>query len=117
MKKPGWTIFLLFVAAARPVAAQNTIFVSSGRIEFERKINVFAQIGNEGDQWTELQKKMSKHFKTSYFDLVFTREKSLYKPGRESSDAQNFFFFQSPAQDNTVWSDFTHDKAVSSKNV
>ena len=119
MKKPGWPSFiaLLLLAVARPAAAQNAIFLSSGKIEFERKVNVFAQIGNADDQWTELQRKMSNHFKTSYFDLVFTREKSLYKPGRESGDKDNFFFVQTPAQDNTVWSDLAHDRSVSTKNV
>jgi GLPGLI family protein len=118
MKKPGWLSLVFFLlAAARQGAAQNTIFLSTGKIEFERKINVFAQIGNDDDQWTELRKKMSNHFKTSYFDLVFTRDKSLYRPGRESNDKENFFFFQAPAQDNTVWSDLAHEKAVSAKNV
>lgn len=119
MKKSDWStiVALLLLTAVRPAAAQNTIFLSSGRIEFERKVNVFAQIGNDDDQWTELQKKMSNHFKTSYFDLLFTREKSLYKPGRESNDKEVFFFWQAPAQDNTVWTDFAHDKAVSVKNV
>lgn len=113
-----WPVLLtLLFIATRPAAAQNSIFLSTGKIEFERKINVFAQIGNDDDQWTELRKKMSNHFKTSYFDLLFTRDRSLYKPGRESTDKENFFFFQSPAQDNTVWSDLDHDKAVSVKNV
>ena len=36
----------------------------------------------------------------------------------ESDDKpNNFFFFQSPAQDNTVYSDLEHDKAISVKNV
>ena len=119
MKNPGWSslLFFLVFAAARPAAAQNTIFLSSGKIEFERRINVFARIGNGDDQWTELEKKMSNHFKTSYFDLFFTREKSLYKPGRESNDKDAFMFFQAPAQDNTVWSDLAHEKAISVKNV
>ena len=119
MKNPGWSslVFFLLFAAARPATAQNTVFLSSGKIEFERKINVFAQIGNGDDQWTELAKKMANHFKTSYFDLLFTGDKSLYKPGRESSDKDAFMFFQSPAQDNTVWCDLAHEKAVSVKNV
>jgi GLPGLI family protein len=119
MKKHGWSSLLSFLlfAAARPAAAQNAIFLSSGKIEFERRINVFAQIGNGDDQWTELRKKMANHFKTSYFNLLFTREKSLYKPGRETEDKDAFFFFQSPAQDNTVWSDLADDRSISVKNV
>ncbi|HWB91643.1 MAG TPA: GLPGLI family protein [Puia sp.] len=112
------TILLIMVLAfARPVGAQNTIFLSHGKIEYERRINVFAQIGNDDDQWSEFRKKLSNHFKTSYFDLLFTRDKSLYRPGRESSDRDMFSFWQSPAQDNTIWSDLANDKAVSQKNV
>ena len=109
-------LLLLLLANARPAGAQ-AIFVSHGKIEFERRINVFAQIGNDDDQWTELRKKMSNHFKTSYFDLLFTRDKSLYRPGRESNDRETFNFWQAPAQDNTVWSDLENDKAISVKNV
>src|SRR5215469_14642449 len=92
-------IFLLMlqVLAAK---AQNTVFVSHGKIEYERRVNVFAQIGNDDDMWSELRKKMSNHFKTSYFDLLFTNHKSLYRPGRESSDRDLFNFWQAPAQDN-----------------
>ncbi|HVS98425.1 MAG TPA: GLPGLI family protein [Puia sp.] len=113
-----WSLPLLaFLCAGFPGAAQNTIFLSSGKIEFERRINVFARIGTGDDAWSQLEKKMSNHFKTDYFELLFTRSKSLYKPGRESNDKNAFFFFQAPAQDNTVWCDLDHEKAVSLKHV
>jgi GLPGLI family protein len=112
------TIMLLAVLAlGLPAHAQNTIFLSHGKIEYERRVNVFAQIGNDDDQWSEFRKKLSNHFKTSYFDLLFTRDKSLYRPGRESADREVFNFWQSPAQDNIVWSDLDNVKAVSEKNV
>jgi GLPGLI family protein len=112
------TILLLAVLAfARPAHAQNTIFLSHGKIEYERRVNVFAQIGNDDDQWSEFRKKLSNHFKTSYFDLVFTGDKSLYRPGRESADREVFNFWQSPAQDNIIYSDLNNAKAVSEKNV
>jgi GLPGLI family protein len=110
-------LLLLVLAIARPVHAQNTIFLSHGRIEYERRINVFARIGNDDDQWSEFRKKLSNHFKTSYFDLDFTRDKSLYRPGRESDDRELFNFWQAPAQDNIVFSDLDNAKAVSQKNV
>ncbi len=105
-----------------PARAQHTIFLSQGKIEFQRSINVYAQMeqtrdGND-DQWIELSKKMSSHFKTAYFDLLFSHDKSLYRPGRESDDKPNsFFFFQAPAQDNTVYTDLESEKAVSVKHV
>lgn len=111
--------FLLIIALVyvRQAYAQNTIFLSHGRIEYERRINVFARIGNDDDQWSEFRKKLSNHFKTSYFDLVFTRDKSLYRPGRESDDRELFNFWQAPAQDNIVWSDLGEAKTVTQKNV
>lgn len=110
-------MLLAVLALARPVRAQNTIFLSHGKIEYERRVNVFAQIGNDDDQWSEFRKKLSNHFKTSYFDLVFTGDKSLYRPGRESPDREVFNFWQSPAQDNIIYSDLNNAKAVSEKNV
>lgn len=112
------TIMLLAVLAlTRPAHAQNTIFLSHGKIEYERRINVYAQIGNDDDQWSEFRKKLSNHFKTSYFDLLFTRDKSLYRPGRESDDHDMFNFFAAPAQDNIVYADLDNAKAISEKNV
>lgn len=110
-------IVIVALTLAGPAKAQNTIFLSHGRIEYERRINVFAQIGNDDDQWSEFRKKLSNHFKTSYFDLLFTRDKSLYRPGRESPDREVFSFWQAPAQDNTVYSDLDNAKAISQKNV
>lgn len=110
--------FLLAVLAfIRPAHAQNTIFLTHGKIEYERRINVFAQIGNDDDQWSEFRKKLSNHFKTSYFDLLFTRDKSLYRPGRESDDREMFNFWQAPAQDNVIYSDLDNAKGISQKNV
>lgn len=108
---------LIVTGAAR--AQNNTQFLSQGRIEFQRSVNVYAQISNEeeNDQWAELRKKMSNHFKTAYFDLFFTRNKCLYKPGRESDDKQSAFFWQPPAQDNIVWSHLDSARAISRKNV
>ena len=113
-------LLLLYIAAlcgiARPAGAQNAIFLTHGKIEFERRINVFAQIGDD-DQWSEFRKKLSNHFKTSYFELAFTRDKSLYKPGRESADREMFNFFPSPAQDHIVYCDLDKAKAISETNV
>ena len=86
--------------AAAPAMAQN-IFLSQGKIEYERKVNQYAQMESTmdpGDEsWAEFSKKlMGNKFKTDYFDLAFTRSKTQYRPGRESPDKINQFFFQPP---------------------
>jgi GLPGLI family protein len=115
-------ISLLLVFASRPLRAQNNIFLSQGKIEFERKVNQYAQMESTmdpGDEsWAEFSKKlMGNKFKTDYFDLVFTRNKTLYRPGRESPDKPNQFFFQPPAQQNVIYADLEQEKSVGQKTV
>jgi len=122
MRKLILSFCILLFTVVTAGAQSNPVFISHGRVEFMRSVNVYAQMQqamDEGDeQWVDLMKKMSSHFRTSYFDLFFTTSKSLYKPGRESDDKQsNFFFWQPPAQDNTVFSDLEAKKGVSRKNV
>ena len=121
LRRLSHLLFLLaLLATADTSRAQSpTIFLSQGRIEFMRSVNVYAQISKEeeNDQWAEVRKKLSNHFRTSYFDLYFTRNKCLYKPGRESDDKDPPFFWQPPAQDNIVWSDLETTLGISRKNV
>ena len=111
-------ILLTFLCATASAGAQNnTVFISQGKIEYERSTNVYAQISKDDNgEWTELQKKMSTHFKTAYFDLLFNRNKSLYRPGRESNDKDNSWI-QPPAQNNTIYSDLDNAKGISQKNI
>ncbi|MBN9384858.1 MAG: GLPGLI family protein [Chitinophagaceae bacterium] len=111
-----FTIFLAFTASMLQAQAPNTIFLSQGKIEFEKKLNQYAQL--EGDNsWSELQKKSISQFKTTYFDMLFTRTKTLYKPGREGTGTSMGWFSELPAQENTVYSDLEQEKSVSQKKV
>ena len=116
-------LFILFLlTAARRSDAQNSIFLSQGKIEFERKVNQYAQTeattDPNDDSWAEFRKKLQgNQFKTDYFDLLFTGEKTLYHPGRESSDKLTQIFFQPPAQDNVVYTDLNNARSISQKRV
>lgn len=112
-------MLLLVLCGFRAAYAQNnTVFLSQGKIEFERSTNVYAQLsGDEDGEWTELLKKTSSHFRTAYFDLLFNRNKSLYQPGRESNDKDNSFFIETPAQSNVIYSDLDNAKGISQKNI
>lgn len=96
--------------------SQNTIFLSQGRVEFERKVNLYAQVDDEDDDtWKELMKKMMPQFKVSYFDLEFNGNKTLFKPGRENTD--NNRIWQQPAEDNVVYTNLTDSLSTTQKNV
>lgn len=95
--------------------AQQPRFISEGRIEFERKLNLYSQFDDEDDSWTDAIKKSIPQFKVSYFDLYFTDNKTLFKPGRENAD--NNKLWQQPSEDNIVYTDLEKRAAISQKNV
>ena len=109
-------IFLLLTAGLLRAQAPNAIFLSEGKIEFEKKLNQYAQL-EEDNTWSELQKKTLSQFKVTYFDLMFTRTKTLYKPGREGSGTAMGWFSEMPAQENVIYSDLEEEKSVSQKKV
>ncbi|MBS1934918.1 MAG: GLPGLI family protein [Bacteroidetes bacterium] len=77
---------------------------------------MYAQIDDETDEaWKELMKKTTPKFKSSYFDLTFNGEKTLYKPGRENPD--NNKMWQQPAEDNIIFTDLGKHRAICEKNI
>jgi GLPGLI family protein len=108
-------ILLLFSAVIRfQATAQNTIFLSEGKIEFEKKENLYARMDPE-HSWPEEMRKTIPQFRTTYFDLLFTRSKSLYKPGKENVD--NNKMWEQPAEGNIVYSELDNQKSISQKKV
>src|SRR5258708_19674369 len=107
-------LILLSIIVHGRATAQNTIYLSEGKIEFEKKINRYARM-DEDNSWTELEKKAMPQSKTTYFDLLFTRSKSLYKPGRENTD--NNKIWEQPAEENVVYSDLDNGRSVRQKKV
>lgn len=108
-------IIFIFTCVFFRTNAQNAIFLSQGRIEFERRLNVYA-INDEMDiKMDESWKKIAPQFEASYFDLKFHNGKTLYAPGRENADNNNSW--QMPAEDNIVFSDLDKRQSISKKNV
>jgi GLPGLI family protein len=116
MKKYKQLIFILMGFGFLKANAQNSIFLSQGRIEYEKKINLFAQIDDETDEaWRDLMKKTRPHFMTNYFDLKFNKQLTLFMPGRENVD--NNRTWQPPANDNIVFIDLNQKNYVAQKTI
>jgi GLPGLI family protein len=116
MKKILVAVISIFLLLHIRSQAQNTIFLTHGRIEFERKINLYAQIDDDEDEsWKELMRKTTPKFKSSYFDLAFNADKTLYKPGRENPD--NNKMWQQPAEDNVIFTDLAKEQTTCEKNI
>lgn len=107
---------LLSGAAAKAQGDNHAIFLTEGRIEFEKKVNTHARMQDD-NEWTELAKKATSQFKTTYFNLYFHNDKTLYKPGRENQDAKESWFDQPVADANIIYSDLDKGRSISQKKV
>lgn len=107
------TTFIFFTASSQ------TQFILKGKIEFEKKTNMHKQLDSEEDEtWRNMIKKMTPPTKTSYFDLYFNGNKTIYNPGREVVTAQKApDWFDGPATDNIVFTDLDQQNVISQKTV
>lgn len=107
-------LFFLVFAIGVSAQTQNTIFLSEGKIEYERKLNLYAFLDKD-DPRSEQQRRILPQFKTSYFDLLFTSHKTLFRPGRENPD--NSRLPPQPAEDNIIFSDLDQGTMTSEKRA
>ncbi|MEP6746379.1 MAG: GLPGLI family protein [Bacteroidota bacterium] len=114
----AFKIIFLFCFAITSVKlhAQNNIFLTEGKIEFEKKLNLYSQLDEQDEAWTDLMKKSRPKFKVSYFDLLFSKNKTIYQPGRENPDNLKLFDWNI-AQENVVYAELDSSKSVSQKKV
>ena len=108
-------IALAIIILVMPAAKAQYIF--SGKIEYERKINVHAQMEEmEENEWIQKMKSQIPKFSSTFFDLSFETGKTSYKPGREVENAFKMFG-GGPATENIVYTDLRAGRVKSLKTV
>lgn len=120
MKKITVTLFTVLISQI--LFAQQT-YIQKGKIEFEKTVNahkileeVYKTAGDAS--FLETFKKTMGATGVSYFDLAFTPEKSLYKPGREVTLTQRPpDWINGQANDNVVFNDLVKNRTATQKNV
>ena len=95
-------------------AVANAQYIFSGKIEYERKKNVWGLYQDE--EWFEKYKATQQKFVSNFYDLVFDTAKSCYKPGREVENTPSWMS-NSPASENIVYTDFTARRITANKTV
>jgi GLPGLI family protein len=108
-------IFILSICFSSHISFSQQQFIVKGKIEFEKKTNLHKQL--EGDSWGETIKKSIPVYKTDYFDLYFSGDKTLYKPGKEVPGQKIPDFMNGPAYDNVVFNNIHEQKFSSQKAV
>jgi GLPGLI family protein len=123
--KKYFLLYILLVAFHFSLFSQD-IFISKGQIEFEKKVNVYKNLddqnkGNTDDggfDWISAVKKQIPEWSTTYFNLYFDGNKTMYKPGREvNQGSKGPDWFQDPAQNNIVYCNFETQQSISQKSV
>ncbi|MBC7828127.1 MAG: GLPGLI family protein [Chitinophagaceae bacterium] len=108
---------LLLLMSISFVTRPQTQFLVKGKIEFERKINVHKQLDpDEDSEWYKDFVAKQPRFYTSYFDLHFSGNKTLYKPGKETDPFRNWWLI-GPSKENVVIADMETQLMNSQKKV
>src|SRR5271167_2646066 len=107
MKRLHIILICLALLSFQNVKNQNAIFLTHGKIEFEYKINIYAQLQDFNDDgWKVFLKKNMPQFKSTYFNLAFDNNKTLYQPGKDNPENNKIWFGQDVADENVIYSDF-----------
>lgn len=107
----------LFLLIHHFAKAQNPVFITQGKIEFEYKINLYAQFDDDADEsWKDYVHKNMPQFKSSYFNLFFENNKTVYKPGKENPE-NNKLWGGDVADENVIYTDLEKHQAISQKKV
>lgn len=110
-RKILFPFFISFLICATGWAQPR--FIAEGTIEYERKVNIWAGLkGNLSEQL----KKSTAQYQTDYFNLSFSNNSTLYRPGKVSANKVAFFGAM-PANDNIVFSDFKTNTFIAQKNI
>jgi GLPGLI family protein len=96
-------ILLAFSLLIVITASAQSEFITQGRIEFERKINVMKMI--EGDTWYENFKDKMPKFVTTYFNLSFKDGKTLYEKGRDTDEKPGFNIVDERSDEDIIFTD------------
>ncbi|WP_018613197.1 GLPGLI family protein [Segetibacter koreensis] len=120
MKITYFIITFLFFRLS--VNAQQQEFIDKGKIEFERTTNLYKRLEQDDEDGNssiiEALKKELPEYKTSYFNLYFDGNKTLYQPGRVVETVKKVpEWMQGPAEDNIVYSDLSSNTFSSQKSV
>jgi GLPGLI family protein len=118
MKQFQFIIICLALISFQNAKSQNPIFITQGKIEFEYKLNIYAQMQEDNDDgWKDFVKKNMPQFKTSYFNLLFDNNKTLYQPGKDNPENNKIWFGEDVANENVVYSDLEKQQSASQKKV
>ncbi|MES2374810.1 MAG: GLPGLI family protein [Bacteroidota bacterium] len=117
-------LFLIILATAgfalNSQAQQS--YIVKGKIEYEKVVNSLKVLDEmmtgENNVFADAFRKTMPKTSSTYWDMYFNNDKSLYKPGREVVVTQKApDWINGPASDNIVFNDLSRQTSISQKTV
>lgn len=94
---------------------QAQVFIEKGMIEYEVKLNNHKALGT--GTWAEMIKDKIPKLATSYYQLTFDTDKSIYLFNRKDEKTKSPFGFGSEGEENVWYNDYRNDNFVQQKSV
>jgi GLPGLI family protein len=106
-----YIFFLTFLLCVKCTQAQ--VFIDKGLIEYEVKVNNHKALGN--GTWAEMMKDKFPKLSTSYYQLTFNTDKSIYLFNRK--DEKTKMPWGNEGEDNVWYNDYEKGGFVQQKSV
>ncbi len=113
MKKKYFFLIAIIFALKFQSKAQE-IYIKSGKVEYEKQLNLFRFLGDKDAQSLQLKRNDQKQFKTTNFELKFTASATSYEP-IVKSDEKFPFFFAEVAAANKVYNNLQNKTTLATK--
>jgi GLPGLI family protein len=113
-------IFLIVILFSSFIAAGQAIFISEGKITYERRIsqfNINKQDNEEVKFWEEEMKKVMSKVLVDQYTLEFTPMLSNYHLSKENTDNKYMYDNLKPNESNFVLQNFTTNSTLMIRNV
>jgi len=120
------TLWLLITLSIKPAFAQHARFATEGIIEFEKSVNMHAQIKKYINKDNEMYyipafeqyKKTKPQFRLLKSTLTFSKDKTLFSPApADESDRGWFSDIPATTQNNIIYTDLSTNNSVVQKTV
>jgi len=82
-------IFLIFLVFSFSFSNAQTVFLTQGRVEYEKKVNQFKSLEEDEDgdnEWIKELKKTMPRFVNDVYELHFSQTKSAYHLKAENTE-------------------------------
>lgn len=117
-------ILIFSIAFTSLNAQQSQVFINKGVIEFEKQLNLHKEIDDSWDNgedniWKQNMKKNLPKVQTTYFNLYFKDNKTVYKQGKEAPQGLQKIpdWMADRTLENVVYNDLDKQETIAQKSV